>query len=156
MAEPVEELSIVALDAQGRPRFQLLQEGAPEAILVAFDLLWLDGQDLRGRPLDERRDLLISVMSNLGPSLRVSERIEGSAKEALARVAAKGLEGLMLKRRGSTYVGSVGSAQNQTEQTRRELEESLKTHRELARKEPESYLPYVAAALNDLGILDSN
>ena len=59
-------------------------------------------------------------------------------------------------RSGSTDLGSVGGAQNQTEETRRELEESLKTFRELAKKEPETYLPRVAATLNDLGILDSN
>ncbi len=97
---------IVALDAKGRPRFQLLQEGDPDAILVAFDLLWLNGQDLRGRPLEERRDLLVSVMSNLGPPLRLAERIEGPAKEALERVSNEGLEGLIAKRRGSLYVGA--------------------------------------------------
>jgi bifunctional non-homologous end joining protein LigD len=97
---------ICALDAHGRPRFQLLQEGDPETILFAFDLLWLNGEDLRGRPLDERRDLLLSVMSNLGGPLRVAERVEGPAKEALARVAAEGLEGLIAKRRGSTYVST--------------------------------------------------
>ncbi|MCA1663066.1 MAG: DNA ligase D, partial [Myxococcales bacterium] len=97
---------IVALDTQGRPRFQLLQEGDPETILFAFDLLWLNGQDLRARPLEERRDLLTSVMSNLGPSLRIAERVEGPAAEALARVAGQGLEGLIAKRRGSTYVGT--------------------------------------------------
>ena len=57
---------------------------------------------------------------------------------------------------GSIDLGSVGGVQNQTEETRRELEESLKTYRDLANKEPETYLPHVAATLNDLGILDSN
>jgi hypothetical protein len=47
----------------------------------------------------------------------------------------------------------VGDAQSQTEETRRE---ALKTHRELAEKEPETYLPDVAATLNDLGIFDSD
>ena len=97
---------IVALDPEGRPRFQLLQEGDEETILYAFDLLWLDGQDLRARPLDERRDLLLSLMSNRPPQLRVAERIEGPAKEALARVTDQGLEGLIAKRRGSLYVGA--------------------------------------------------
>ena len=59
-------------------------------------------------------------------------------------------------RSGSTDLRSVGGAKNQTEATRRELEESLKTYRDLAKKEPETYLPHVAATLNDLGILDSN
>jgi bifunctional non-homologous end joining protein LigD len=97
---------IVALDQAGRSRFQLLQEGDEETILFAFDLLWLNGQDLRARPLDERRDLLLSVMSNLGPSLRVAERVEGPVAAALDRVAKMGLEGLIAKRRGSTYVGT--------------------------------------------------
>ena len=59
-------------------------------------------------------------------------------------------------RSGVTDLRSVGGVQNQTEGIRRELEESLKTYRELAKKEPETYLPHVAATLNDLGILDSN
>jgi tetratricopeptide (TPR) repeat protein len=53
----------------------------------------------------------------------------------------------------SALADTVGDAQNQTEETRRE---ALKTYRELAEKEPETYLPDVAATLNDLGILDSD
>ena len=53
----------------------------------------------------------------------------------------------------SALADTVGGAQNQTEETRRE---ALKTYRELAEKEPETYLPDVAATLNDLGILDSD
>ena len=94
---------IVALDQKGRPRFQLLQEGDPESVLFAFDLLWLNGEDLRDRPLDARRDLLASVMSNLGPPLRMAERVPGPGAEALARAAADGLEGIVGKRKGSTY-----------------------------------------------------
>ena len=46
--------------------------------------------------------------------------------------------------------------QNRMEDARQEYEETLKTYRELAQKDPETYLPDVAAMLNDLGILDSN
>jgi tetratricopeptide (TPR) repeat protein len=53
----------------------------------------------------------------------------------------------------SALADTVGGAQNQTEEARRE---ALKTYRELAEKEPETYLPDVAATLNDLGILDSD
>jgi bifunctional non-homologous end joining protein LigD len=106
IANAVVDGEIVALDAHGRPRFQLLQEGDESAVLFAFDLLWLDGQDLRARPLEERRDLLASVMSNLGPGLRIAERVDGPADAALARVSERGLEGLIAKRRGSTYVGT--------------------------------------------------
>jgi len=50
-------------------------------------------------------------------------------------------------RSGSIDSGSVGGGQNQTEETRRQLEESLKSYRDLAKKEPETNLPHVAATL---------
>src|SRR5208283_1719181 len=52
----------------------------------------------------------------------------------------------------SALADTVGDAQNQTEETRRE---ALKTYRELAEKERETYLPYLAITLNNLGMLDS-
>lgn len=106
VAEAVIDGEIVMLDAQGRPRFQLLQEGHEDAILYAFDLLWHNGQDLRARPLEERRDLLTSLMSNVPASLRLAERVDGPARAALAQMAERGLEGLIAKRRGSPYVGT--------------------------------------------------
>jgi uncharacterized protein (DUF3084 family) len=47
-------------------------------------------------------------------------------------------------RSGLTDLGNVGGAQNQIDETRREYEESLNTYRELAHKEPDIYLRYVA------------
>ena len=47
-------------------------------------------------------------------------------------------------------------AQNPTEESRTGIEQALKTYRELAKKEPETYLPNVAATLNDPRILDSD
>jgi tetratricopeptide (TPR) repeat protein len=55
----------------------------------------------------------------------------------------------------SVLADTVGGAQNPTEENRRNYEEALKTDRELAEKEPETYLPKVAATLNELGIIDS-
>src|SRR5260370_41144028 len=49
----------------------------------------------------------------------------------------------------------LNSDQNRMEETRKEHEEALKTYRELAQKEPETYLPEVAQTLNNLGIVDS-
>src|ERR1700736_6565514 len=49
----------------------------------------------------------------------------------------------------------LNSDQNRMEETRKEHEEALKTYRELAQKEPDTYLPEVAQTLNDLGIVDS-
>src|SRR4029077_17243856 len=49
----------------------------------------------------------------------------------------------------------LNSDQNRMEETRKEHEEALKTYRELAQKEPDTYLPEVAQTLNNLGIVDS-
>jgi bifunctional non-homologous end joining protein LigD len=95
---------IVAFDRHGAPRFQLLQKGHDEdAVLVAFDLLWLDGEDLRGRPLEERRDLLQSLLAGAPPALRVAERLPGPAATALEAAARRGFEGLIAKQRASRY-----------------------------------------------------
>src|SRR5690349_3411985 len=59
---------ICVLDPEGVPRFELIQQGKlDEAVLFAFDLLRLDGEDLRGQPLERRRDLLKSLLSNAPP-----------------------------------------------------------------------------------------
>ena len=51
---------------------------------------------------------------------------------------------------------TVGGSQNPTEESRTGIEEALKTYRQLAEKEPKTYLPNIAATLNDLGILDTD
>ncbi|HYY51894.1 MAG TPA: DNA ligase D [Myxococcales bacterium] len=95
---------VCVLDPQGVPRFELIQQGrADEAVLFAFDLLRLDGDDLRGRPLEERRDLLRSVLSNAPPEVRVAEDVPGPIDEALEAMRERGLEGLILKARRSIY-----------------------------------------------------
>ena len=93
---------IVALDARGAPRFQLLQSGREEA-LYAFDLLRLDGDDLRARPIEERRDLLQSLLEDQTGLVRIAERIDGTAEEALAVARQRGYEGIIAKLRGSPY-----------------------------------------------------
>lgn len=95
---------IVVLDAAGAPRFELLQRGHDEeAILVCFDLLRLDGADLRRRPLEERRDLLASLLANAPAPLRRAEVLHGSGAEALRTAAERGFEGIVAKRRGSPW-----------------------------------------------------
>src|SRR5205807_1303422 len=82
--------------------FEALQQGG-ESMLYGFDLLWLDGQDLRGRPIEERRELLQSLFANLPPPLALAERLEGGARQALALVTKRGGEGVILKRKLSLY-----------------------------------------------------
>jgi bifunctional non-homologous end joining protein LigD len=104
VAEAVIDGEVVALDARGAPRFELLHAGKG-TVLFAFDLLWLDGEDLRERPLEERRDLLVSVLSNPPDGIHVAERADASPLDALRAARDAGFEGLVLKRRGSIYEG---------------------------------------------------
>jgi bifunctional non-homologous end joining protein LigD len=97
---------VVALDEHDRPSFQHLQNrhGDPNVCLLyyAFDLLYRDGFDLRGVPLDRRKALL---EQSVVPSERV-RLVETFAEdgEMLYEVArANGMEGIVAKRRDSRY-----------------------------------------------------
>lgn len=94
---------IVALDSAGAPRFQLLQQGDESPVIVLFDLLWLEGHDLRTQPLEARRDLLKRLVGRPSKTVRLAEQVELEPDKALALAARRGYEGLIAKRRGSVY-----------------------------------------------------
>lgn len=95
---------IVARDRSGIIRFELTQQGGGEAAYVVFDLLWLEGMDLRREPLRRRRELLEKAASSFaGGALELSERLEIPAEEALERVRDRGDEGIIAKRASSVY-----------------------------------------------------
>ena len=78
--------------------------------MVAYDLLELDGRDLRDEPLHVRRAHLVDLVTRLAhPALQLSARIDApdwaSAAELRAQARERGVEGLMLKRAQSAYVG---------------------------------------------------
>jgi bifunctional non-homologous end joining protein LigD len=98
---------IAALDDKGRSSFQLLQsfKSSDDAPLVyyVFDLLSLEGKDLRNQPLSARRKALANVLKNPPDNIRLSDELRGS-KDELVRVAKEfGLEGLVAKRKTSVY-----------------------------------------------------
>lgn len=93
---------IVALDDQGTPRFQLLQQSAREVVFL-FDILWRNGKDLRRLPYEERRKILAQVLRRPPAGVRISEQFDGSGAEALARAKREGWEGIIAKRRTSVY-----------------------------------------------------
>jgi len=64
-----------------------------------FDILWLDGQEVMSRPLEERR-LLLNKLSLTGPLRRVRELKDEKPWERAER---EGWEGVIAKRRGSIY-----------------------------------------------------
>jgi bifunctional non-homologous end joining protein LigD len=94
---------IVATDAEGVPRFQLLQGGTNREIYFAFDLLWLDGRDLRRLPYEERRALLEKALKRPPANIALAERIDKSGEEALAQAAKAGWEGIIAKHKSSVY-----------------------------------------------------
>ncbi len=102
--------------ADGVPSFQLLQRrmhvrdpGELErlarripVVFMAFDLLHLDGRDITGLPLAERRARLEEIVVPAG-FLAVSPLVEGDGKALYAGAAAQGLEGIVAKRLDSRY-----------------------------------------------------
>jgi bifunctional non-homologous end joining protein LigD len=106
---------VVALDDNGNPSFQHLQNltgfgtkpalkgmATPNLNFFAFDLLYLNGYDLRKAALIDRRQLLVSILL---PSdvVRYSEHFIGKGDELLKAVRAKGLEGIIAKQAQSRY-----------------------------------------------------
>jgi bifunctional non-homologous end joining protein LigD len=107
---------VVALDEQGRASFSLMQQrtgfrpggrrGATKAdvpvLYYAFDLLYLDGYDLRKLRLEERKKKLASLLIT-GDSVRYSDHYEKQGKALFEMARAKGLEGILAKKRDSIY-----------------------------------------------------
>jgi bifunctional non-homologous end joining protein LigD len=93
---------------KGRSSFQLLQvykssEQRVPLVYYVFDLLFLEGKDLRREPLSARRELFDGVLKKAPPNIRISAGLQGSTGD-LVRVAEEfGLEGLVAKRLSSVY-----------------------------------------------------
>ncbi len=97
---------IVALDEKGRPSFQLLQNSEsvkPPIFFYAFDLLNHAGEDLRGEPIERRRELLQEMLAAFSDLIRPSPLLTAPTEEILEAVQKLGLEGVVGKRRGSIY-----------------------------------------------------
>jgi bifunctional non-homologous end joining protein LigD len=88
----------------GLPDFGALQQGtAADVEYRVFDLPWLLGQDLRHLPIEDRKALLAKTIED-NPSVKVVQGLNGDAQRLFAQACADGWEGLVAKRRGSTYV----------------------------------------------------
>jgi len=103
LPEVVLDGEVVVLDEQGAPRFQLLQQGDRREILIVFDILWLDGHDLRKLTYDQRREILEKTLKRTPAAIKVAEKIETSGAAALERAKKSGWEGIIAKRRTSVY-----------------------------------------------------
>jgi len=92
----------VVLDDQGRSDFGLLQRAVGkrpsahdvgEIIFYAFDLLYLDGRDLRNLPLSERRRLLEPIVAAREGAIRFSEEVPADGEEFFRVACELGLRG---------------------------------------------------------------
>ncbi len=102
---------IVALAADGTMSFQALQNAFDRAwdgrlVYFVFDLLFLDGVDLRGRPLHERKRRLEALLAGqpAGGTLRYSDHIREEGRTVFETACRQGLEGLIAKRADAAYL----------------------------------------------------
>src|SRR5215471_7095597 len=113
--EAILDGEIVALDKDGMPRFQLLQNKlrirsgsyapAKNASIVyfVFDLLYVDGHDMRNCSVVERKAALAKILRPAG-FVKVSEHVEGEGEAFFREIEKFHLEGMIAKRAGSLYL----------------------------------------------------
>jgi bifunctional non-homologous end joining protein LigD len=97
---------VVAIDAGGRPDFNLLQNFRAEAARIhyyVFDLLCWKDRDLTRLPLIERRTFLKSLVVIRDKRIRISDYIEAAPTDLLSAVREQGLEGIVGKIKDSLY-----------------------------------------------------
>jgi DNA ligase D-like protein (predicted ligase) len=97
---------LVALDAQGKPSFQVLQNNLSRSLPIyfyCFDLLNRDGETLISFPLEERRKLLHKMLPTPKHPLRLSPLLQAPLDQVLEAARKLGLEGIVGKQLSSIY-----------------------------------------------------
>jgi bifunctional non-homologous end joining protein LigD len=98
-------------DENGVSSFSHLQQAlsltskgiADKAVFYAFDCLYLDGEDLRTLPLEQRKARLASLLAGTKGALRISEHLEADGPAMVRNACRLGLEGVISKRRDRPY-----------------------------------------------------
>ena len=105
---------VVVLEPDGKTSFQALQNAfqatkpAPFWFYV-FDLLFLNGRDIKRAPLEDRKALLQRILPNDASfAIKYSDHVTGNGPEFFAEASRLGLEGIISKRLGRAYVGGRG------------------------------------------------
>lgn len=97
---------VVVVGANGQANFGALQNWRSEAdgdlVYYVFDILWYDGKDLKDLPLTERKAILHQILPE-GDKVQISKDFDTSGIEMLEAAKKMGLEGIMAKRKSSTY-----------------------------------------------------
>ena len=105
---------VVVLLPDGRTSFQELQlalGASPESLkYYAFDLMYLDGYDLRAVPLIERKRALRAILPDASPILAYSDHFTGDGQEFFELGCRRQLEGVVSKKRDATYQSTRGGS----------------------------------------------
>jgi bifunctional non-homologous end joining protein LigD len=116
-AQAILDGEVTVLLPDGTSSFQALQNfmsgtaGGRLAYMI-FDLLYLDGRDLTGARLEDRKAALGRLLASANDKaavLRYSDHVVGSGAEFLAQASRLGLEGIVSKRRDAAYHGTRGT-----------------------------------------------
>lgn len=104
---------VVALGEDGISSFSALQDALSDGktgalVFYAFDLLFLDGEDLRSEPLLARKERLEHLLDRAGPALRYSEHFVEPGQRMLSHACRMGLEGVISKRGDAPYRSGRG------------------------------------------------
>jgi bifunctional non-homologous end joining protein LigD len=100
---------IVAIDSKGRTNFSMLKTGIASGMplkFYVFDLLEVNGEDIAGQPLVERKERLEALLGTRDPddSLQFSSHIVGQGKQVFEAMCEGGHEGVIAKRADSPYI----------------------------------------------------
>ena len=95
----------VCCDDDGMPSFDRIRYRRHDAsvFLYAFDLIELDGDDMRRKTFETRKRTLASVLAKAAPGLRLNEHIEADGPTVFAHACKMGLEGIVSKRKASPH-----------------------------------------------------
>ena len=100
--EAIIDGEVIVADETGRPQFYELLRVPRSASYVAFDILWLDGTDLRSLPL-ERRQRLKGLLPEGSPIVSEALSVEGRGRELFELMCDNELEGIVAKRLADPY-----------------------------------------------------
>jgi bifunctional non-homologous end joining protein LigD len=97
----------VCCNANGIPDFDKLhsQQFDHAVFLYAFDLLELNGTDMRREPFEQRKQVLEKLLQNSRPGICYSKHLEGDGEKIFAYACRVGLEGIVSKQRDAPYRG---------------------------------------------------
>ena len=101
--EAIIDGEVIPAHETGRPQFYELLRVPRSVSYVAFDILWLNGTDLRALPLTERRQSLQGIVSKGSPIVSEALSVAGRGRELFELMCTNDLEGIVAKRLADPY-----------------------------------------------------